>query len=74
MNKDELNEVKEFHYKKMKRLCQNYIDNELEYRTGVADSRIVEINKLIANLSSERERINEIINLMIEVGNEEKNA
>lgn len=74
MNKEELNEIKEFHYKKIRRLCQKYIDNELDYKKGVADSRIIEINKLIANLSSERERINEIINLMIELGNEEKNA
>ena len=67
MSKDELNEVKEFHYKKIIRLCQKYIDNELDYRTGVSDSRLIEINKVIANLSSERERIIEVINLMIEL-------
>ena len=69
MGKDELNEVKEFHYKKIRRLCQNYIDNELDYRTGVSDSRLIEINKVIANLSSERARIIEVINLMTELEN-----
>lgn len=74
MNKEELDEVKELHYKKIRRLCQEYIDNELEYKTGVSDSRLIKINKLIANIFSEKERINEVINLMIELDNEEKNA
>lgn len=31
------------------------------------------MNKIIANLSSENERIDEVINLMVELDNEEKN-
>ena len=73
ISKEELNEVKEFHYEKIRRLCQKYINNELDYKTGISDSRLIEINKLITNLTSEIERINEVINLMIELDNEEKN-
>lgn len=73
ISKEELNEVKEFHYKKIRRLCQQYINNELDYKTGFSDSRLIEINKVITNLTSEIERINEVINLMIELDNEEKN-
>lgn len=73
INKEELNEVKEFHYEKIRRLCQKYIDNELNYKTGISDSRLIEINKLITNLTSEIERINGLINILIELDNEEKN-
>ena len=73
ISKEELNEVKEFHYEKIRRLCQKYINNELDYKTGISDIRLIEINKLITNLTSEIERINEVINLMIELDNEEKN-
>lgn len=73
ISKEELNEVKEFHYEKIKRLCQKYINNELDYKTGISDSRLIEINKVVTNLTLEIERINEVINLMIELDNEEKN-
>ena len=56
ISKEELNEVKEFHYEKIRRLCQRYINNELDYKTGVNDSRLIEINKVITNLTSEKKK------------------
>lgn len=73
ISKEELNEVMELHYEKIRRLCQKYIDNELDYKTGISDRRHIEINKLITNLTSEMERIIELINLLIELDNEERN-
>lgn len=73
MNKEELDEVKEFHYEKIKRLCQRYVNNELDYRTGIGgDKRLIEINKVIASLSSEIIRINKISNLIRELDNKEE--
>ena len=60
MNKDEINEVREYHFRKIRRLCQEYIDKELDYKMGITDSRIIEIGKLIRKITDENERVNEI--------------
>lgn len=63
MSNEELQEVKEYHFKKIKKLCQEYIDKELDYKTGVADGRLIEVGKLIRKLNDEIKRINEIIEI-----------
>ena len=65
MTKDELQEVKELHFKIIKRICQKYVDNEFYYKTTNGDTRISEVCCLIRGLTSEKERINELTNLMI---------
>lgn len=61
MNKDELLEIREYHFKKIKRLLETYIDREVDYKTSfISDSRLLNINKLISELRCETERINEI--------------
>ena len=71
MNKDEILEVKEYHFKKIKKLCQEYIFKELDYKTGVTDGRLIEIGTLIRKLNDERERINEINKMLFDYDNKE---
>ncbi len=72
MNKEELCEAKEYHYRKIRRKCQTYIDNELDYKINkISDIRLLEVGKLIKELLSEKERINEIDNLIYEFDNKE---
>lgn len=71
MNKDEILEVREYHFKKIKKLCQEYIDKELDYKTGVTDDRLIEICTLIRKINDERERINEIIKMLYDYDNKE---
>ena len=49
MNEDEILEIKEYHFKKIRRLCQEYIDRELDYKIGVTDDRLIEVWTLIEN-------------------------
>ena len=69
MNKDEILEVREYHFKKTKRLCQGYIWKELDYKTDVTDGRLIEIGTLIRKLNDERERINEINKMLFDYDN-----
>lgn len=72
MNKEELCEAKEYHYRRIRRKCQIYIDNELDYKINkISDIRLLEVGKLIKELLSEKERINEIDNLIYEFDNKE---
>ena len=60
MKKDEILEVMEYHFKKIKKLCQIYVDREIDYKTGINNSRLIEVCKLIEELKCESERINEL--------------
>lgn len=74
MSEEEKEAMKEFHYKKIKTMCQNYQDKEIVYKYSFIDGmvrniagsvfcvdiRLAEINKLIDNLIKERNRIIEI--------------
>ena len=71
MNKDEILEIMEYHFKKAKKLCQEYIDKELDYKTDVVDGRLMEIVTLIRKLNDERERINEIEKMLYDYDNKE---
>ena len=53
MKKDEILEVMEYHFKKIKKLCQIYVDREIDYKTGINNSRLVEVCKLIEELKCE---------------------
>lgn len=71
MNKDEILEIMEYHFKKAKKLCREYIDKELDYKTDVVDGRLMEIGTLIRKLNDERERINEIEKMLYDYDNKE---
>ena len=72
MNKEELCEAKEYHYRKIRRKCQTYIDNEIDYKINkVSDTRLLEVCKLIKELVDEKKRINEIDILIYEFDNKE---
>ena len=47
MKKDEILEVMEYHFKKIKKLCQIYVEREIDYKTGINNSRLIEVCKLI---------------------------
>lgn len=74
MNKEEIEAMKEVHYRNIKSMCYNYQDQEICYKHTpinmsdvfpntinlTKDNRLIEINKLIDNLIKERDRIIEI--------------
>ena len=60
MKKDEILEVREYHFKKIKKLCQIYVDREIDYKTDINDNRLIEVCKLIEELRCESGRINEL--------------
>lgn len=75
LKKEEINAMKETHYKKIKEMCYTYYDNEICYKRTFlentinnvqellplyVDKRMVELNKLIDSLVKERDRIIEI--------------
>lgn len=60
MNKDEILEIREYHLKKIKKLCQIYVDREIDYKTGFSDSRLIEVSKLVKELERENGRLNEL--------------
>ena len=71
MNKEEIEELKEFHYKNIKDMCRNYAENEITIKHTLVedlvnclkpfeDRRIIEINRLIEEFIKERDRIIEI--------------
>ncbi len=71
MTKEEIKEMQNYHYKKIKGLCQDYCDNEFNAKFTVVeniinnfksfeDKRLVEIDKLIHSLIEERNRIIEL--------------
>ena len=54
MNKDEILEVMEYHFKKIKKLCQIYVDREIDYKTVINNSRLIEVCKLIEEWEKEK--------------------
>lgn len=75
MNKEEIEAMKEVHYRNIKSMCYNYQDQEICFKLTFIkeainnlkdafsltnDNRLIEINKLIDNLIKERDRIIEI--------------
>ena len=50
----------EYHFKKIKKLCQIYVDREIDYKIGINNSRLIEVCKLIEELKCESGRINEL--------------
>lgn len=65
-------EVREYHFKKIKKLCQIYVDREIDYKTGInADSRLIEVGKLIKELECETRRINELEKMLNDYDNKE---
>lgn len=72
MNKEEIEAMKEVHYRNIKSMCYNYQDQEICFKLtfieeaiknlkdAFSDNRLIEINKLIDNLIKERDRIIEI--------------
>ena len=71
MNKDEILEVMEYHFKKIKKLCQIYVDREIDYKTVINNSRLIEVCKLIEELKRERGRINELEKMLYDYDNKE---
>ena len=41
-------------------MCQIYVDREIDYKTGINNSRLIEVCKLIKELECESGRINEL--------------
>ena len=60
MNKNEMQTVKEYHFEKIKRCCQRYVNRENDYKVNNGDTRLVEIIKLVAELDTRCTRIKEI--------------
>lgn len=63
MKKNELEAVKEYHFEKIKRICQSYVNRENDYkvnRGNQGDTRLVEVIRLVAELDTECTRIKEI--------------
>lgn len=71
MKKDEILEVREYHFKKIKKLCQIYVDREIDYKTVINNSRLIEVCKLIEKLKCESERINELEKMLYDCDNKE---
>ena len=71
MNEDEILEVIEYHFKKIRRICQIYVDREIDYKVGVNDSRFIEVCNLIKDIECERERINEFEKMLHDYDNKE---
>ena len=71
MNKDEILEVMEYHFKKIKKLCQIYVEREIDYKIGINNSRLIEICKLIEELECESGRINELEKMLYDYDNKE---
>ena len=71
MKKDEILEVMEYHFKKIKKLCQTYVDREIDYKTVINNSRLIEVCKLIEKLKCESERINELEKMLYDCDNKE---
>ena len=71
MKKDEILEVREYHFKKIKKLCQTYVDREIDYKTVINNSRLIEVCKLIEKLKCESERINELEKMLYDYDNKE---
>ena len=71
MKKDEILEVMEYHFKKIKKLCQIYVDREIDYKTVINNSRLIEVCKLIEELKCESERINELEKMLYDYDNKE---
>ena len=71
MKKDEILEVMEYHFKKIKKLCQIYVDREIDYKTVINNSRLIEVRKLIEELKRESERINELEKMLYDYDNKE---
>ena len=71
MKKDEILEVMEYHFKKIKKLCQIYVDREIDYKTVINNSRLIEVCKLIEELKRESERINELEKMLYDYDNKE---
>ena len=71
MKKDEILEVMEYHFKKIKKLCQIYVDREIDYKTGINNSRLIEVCKLIEELECESGRINELEKMLHDYDNKE---
>ena len=71
MKKDEILEVMEYHFKKIKKLCQIYVDKEIDYKTSINNSRLIEVCKLIEELKYESERINELEKMLHDYDNKE---
>ena len=71
MKKDEILEVMEYHFKKIKKLCQIYVEREIDYKTGINNSRLIEVCKLIEELKCESERINELEKMLHDCDNKE---
>lgn len=79
MNKEEIEAMKELHYRNIKSMCYNYQDQEICYKLTpinmsdvfpniiklTKDNRLIEINKLIDNLIKERDRIIELDKLSV---------
>ena len=71
MKKDEILEVMEYHFKKIKKLCQIYVDREIAYKTGINNSRLIEVYKLIEELKCESGRINELEKMLYDYDNKD---
>ena len=71
MNEDEILEVIEYHFKKIRRMCQIYVDSEIDYKLGSDDSRFIEVCNLIKDIECERERINELEKMLHDYDNKE---
>ena len=71
MNKDEILEVREYHFKKIKKLCQIYVDREIDYKTVINNSRLIEVCKLIEELKCESKRINELEKMLHDCDNKD---
>lgn len=56
MNEDEILELKEYHFKKIKKLCQIYANREIDYKTGFDDSGFMKVCELIKELECDRGR------------------
>ena len=41
MKKDEILEVMEYHFKKIKKLCKIYVDREIDYKTAINNSSLI---------------------------------
>ena len=71
MKKDEILEVMEYHFKKIKKLSQIYEDREIDNKTGINNSRLIEVCKLIEELECESGRINELEKMLHDCDNKE---
>ena len=56
---------------KIKKLCQIYVEREIEYKTGINNSRLIEVCKLIEELKCESGRINELEKMLHDCDNKE---